>query len=162
VVTGLGLAVGAVFGRAYFLVLVGLCLVATVQVASWVDIELGGEFGDPTFSPDSVAQLEDEYRLVAGQLNLDFGSLDPTDTVSTEVSLGAGELTIIVPDDMSVVIDTHIVAGEYTAPDGTHYSGTDLSWTYTQNPDGADGTLLIDASVGFGQLNVRLVERGDK
>ena len=40
-VVGVGLAVGAMFGRAYSLIFLGLILVGLVQLTSWFDIDLG-------------------------------------------------------------------------------------------------------------------------
>ncbi len=125
VVVGVGLAVGAMFGRAYTLILLGLILVFLVQVTSWVNIPLGGGFGDPRYTPASVVDVSSEYRLLAGQMTLDLGDLRPLTDVRTEVSLGAGELTIDVPDDVNVVIVIRVVAGEVNTPDG-QYTGTDL------------------------------------
>ena len=85
IVVGVGLAIGTVFGRAYSLLFIGLILVALVQVGSWFDLRLGGGFGDPTFSVVSEVELNEDYRLLAGQLRLDLSDLELTGTAATNV-----------------------------------------------------------------------------
>ena len=155
IMVGAGLAIGTVYGRAYSLVFIGLLLVAMLQVTSWFDLRLGGGFGDPTYRVESVVELESDYRLLAGQLRLDFSRLDPVGTVSTEVSLGAGEMLVELPSDVNLIIDMRVVVGELTTPDGT-YNGTDLRRVFEHHPEGAVGTINIDAEVGFGQLHIDL------
>ena len=158
ILVGVGLAIGTMFGRAYSLVVIGLILIALVQVNSWFDLRLGGGFGDPTYRVDRVAELESEYRLLAGQLRLDLSGLNPVGRVQTDVSLGAGELLVEVPDDVNVVIDVRIVAGELNTPAG-HDDGIDIRHVFENRPAGAVGTISIDAEVGFGQLNIDLASR---
>ncbi len=150
---GAGLLVAVLYGRAYSLIFVGLLLVVALQFTSWFDVELGGGFGDPVFNVDSVEELESEYRLLAGELRVDLSDLAPVGDVATEISLGAGELTIEVPDDVNVIVDVRVVAGELNIPTG-QVNGTDIDRRVELRPEGATGTLEVDASIGFGQLNV--------
>ena len=157
-VVGTGLAIGALFGRAYTLIVIGLALVAMIQVTSWFDVELGGGFGDPTYRIETVSTVDPEYRLLAGELTVDFSDLDTSETVQTEISLGAGQLTVEVPDDMNVIVELRVVAGEINTPDG-RFDGTDLDRLYENHPDGASGTLVIEASIVFGQLDLVIEDR---
>ena len=158
-VIGGGLVVGALFGRAYSLVFLGLLLVAAIQITSWFDVPLAGGFGDPRFQAATAAEVESEYRLVAGQLQLDFGSLDLEGEVFTEVSVGAGELLIVLPDDVNVRVESRVVAGDYSIPGGLSRTGTDISGVFEHTPEGATGMVSIDASVGFGQIDLRFENR---
>ncbi len=157
-IVGAGLLIGALFGRAYTLIIVGLVLVAGVQFTTWFDVRLGGGFGDPRFSAVTAEQVEPTYELLAGELHLDLSDLDPTTVTATDVSVGAGELRVIVPDDMNIVVDMRVIAGELTWPE-TVVAGTDLDRRYQRSPEGAVGTIEIDAAVGFGQLIVQLDAR---
>ena len=59
---------------------------------------------------------------------------------------------------MNVIVDMRVVAGEINAPNGD-FNGTDLTRVFEHHPEGAEGTLIIDAEVGFGQLNLDLESR---
>ena len=161
-VVGVGLAIGALFGRAYSLIFLGLILVGLVQLTSWFDIDLGGGFGDPVYRIETVEMVQDEYRLLAGEMVIDFTDLDfstgSVNDVRTEVSLGAGQLVIEIPDDVNVVVDLRVVAGELNWPDGK-VDGTSLDRVFERHPDGAIGEIVIDASVGFGQLDLNIEGR---
>ena len=50
------------------------------------------------------------------------------------------------------------VAGELNWPDGK-VDGTSLDRVFERHPDGASGTIVIDASVGFGQLDLNIEGR---
>lgn len=156
IIVGTGLLVGAFFGRAYSLIVVGFVFVGALQMAIWFDVPLSGGFGDPSFAPQTVDELLiEDYDLLAGQLDIDLSNISSTGTIVTDMSLGAGELNLTIPNDMRVVVDMRVVAGEIKTP-VEDTAGTDQSWTFTYSPDDPVGTLEIDASVGFGELDVRV------
>jgi phage shock protein PspC (stress-responsive transcriptional regulator) len=118
VVVGLGLLISTWFGRARGLILLGLLLVPTVAVSAVVDrIDLRGGTGERTWAPTTAAQLQDRYRLGAGSLELDLTDLDtstvnPDDpTLRTELSLGTGEVRLIVPEDWSLEVTSTVDLG---------------------------------------------------
>ncbi len=118
VVVGLGLLLSTWFGRARGLVLLGLLLVPAVAVSAVVDrIDLRGGTGERTWTPLTAAQLRDRYRLGAGSLQLDLtdldvGTLDPDDpTLRTELSLGTGQVQVIVPEDWRLDVVSNVEIG---------------------------------------------------
>lgn len=113
-VVGLGLLVSTWFGRARGLILLGLLLIPVVAVSAVADrVDLRGGIGDRTWAPEGMSQLRDEYRLGAGSMQLDLTRLDPgsTDPVRTEMSLGAGQLQLVVPQDWALDIDAGVDIG---------------------------------------------------
>ncbi len=108
-VVGLGLLLSTWFGRARGLIVLGLLLVPVVAVSAAADrIDFRGGIGERNWSPQSSVQLRDQYRLGAGLLQLDLTRLDPSTLDSedpvlhTELSLGAGQVQLIVPETWSI------------------------------------------------------------
>lgn len=113
-VIGLGLLVSTWFGRARGLILLGLVLVPIVAVSAAADrVDLRGGIGERRWVPETAAAVRDEYRLGAGSMQLDLTEVDPAsvDTLSTDMSLGAGELQLVVPQDWTLDIDAGVDIG---------------------------------------------------
>jgi hypothetical protein len=155
---GVGLVVGAWFGRARWLIAPGLLLVAALSVAGAVDVPLEGGFGERRFEPLALAELRDEYRLVAGEMVLDLRSLDlPAERVVVEASIGAGSLVVVLPPDATAVVDAEIGAGELSLPgdlDDGHRGGVGVDQRVTLPGDEGAGTLVLDLEVGLGEVQV--------
>ena len=164
-VVGIGLVVGAVLGRARWLVVWGIVLVVLASAAAFADGRLRGGVGDRTWTPHTVADLHTPYRLGAGESTLDLTELDlgGTDRQRVEVRQGVGELVVVVPADVTVLVDADVRAGEIRWDVGDAFGGqrtqdgTDVSERFTM-PQGSapsSATLVIDAELGLGNLEVR-------
>ncbi len=157
VVLGAALVVGAIFGRARWLIVVGLIAAPMLFGAALLDVPLEGGFGDPHFTPMTTAELESEYRLVAGELVVDLSEIQvaPQDVLEIEASVVFGSLQIRVPQGAGVEISGEIDAGEI------RYFGDSVAQGVNHDRsvvlDGA-GLIVIDAHVGFGELVVTEVE----
>ncbi len=157
VILGAALVVGSVFGRARWLIAVGLIAAPLLFGAALLDVPLEGGFGDPYFAPQSAAELEEEYRLIAGELELDLTNVDlaPEEVYEVDASVVFGSLQIRVPDDVGVQVAAEVDAGEIRVDGNSVAQGVNNRREI--NYDG-DGTILLDAHVGFGELVVDLVE----
>ncbi len=155
ITVGAGLLIGTFFGRSRALILIGVLLLAGLQFTSWFDIPLVGGFGDPRFHPDRIAAIQDEYRLIAGELWLDLTEVSDLATVEgqveSDVSLAAGSLRIIVPADVPLDLDARVIAGELHVGDEQQV-GADLE--YRLREDGTGGGLRLDVEVGFGEVHI--------
>jgi hypothetical protein len=110
--------------------------------------------GDRTHAVTTMDELEERYELGAGDLTVDLRDLElPAGTTSLEVRVGAGQLTVLVPPDATVVVDAEVGLGEVVAFD-TRVSGVTPQRRVTEEGDPGSGTLEIEASVGLGQLEV--------
>jgi phage shock protein PspC (stress-responsive transcriptional regulator) len=161
-VIGLGLLLGTFVGRGRGLIWVGLVLLPVVVVAELVapmDLELG-EFrqgvGELVVTPASIDDLEPSYQLGAGSLNLDLSGLEFTDIHRVAVQVGFGEVVVSVPDDVSVEITGQVAGGELDAL-GRTSSGLALERAVVDEVEDADGRLVLDVQVGFGDATVRRV-----
>jgi hypothetical protein len=158
-VVGAAIAVGAFTGfRVGGLVGVGLLLLAAFGVAASSPGSFGAGVGDKLERPLDAAALESSYEYGIGDYELDLRSVDlPEGETRVEVSLGIGELTVLVPDDVAVEVDAHAGAGEVvvlgSADDGI---GADREVSLP-GPEPDSPTLVLDAGVGFGQITI---ERG--
>jgi phage shock protein PspC (stress-responsive transcriptional regulator) len=164
-VVGIGLVVGAVIGRARWLVVWGIVLVLLASAAAFADVQLRGGVGQRTWTPHTVADLHTPYRLGVGEATLDLTELDlgTTDRQRVEVRQGVGDLLILVPADATVLVDADVRAGEIQRDvDGSFGAqrmsdGTDVSERFTI-PEGSapsSAVLVIDAELGVGSMEVR-------
>jgi phage shock protein PspC (stress-responsive transcriptional regulator) len=142
--------------RVHLLVLLGVLLVPVAAAAAIADVRLSDHFGDRTRAPVSVAEMPAEFRLAAGQLNLDLTHLAlPEGTTTVRVHIGAGEARIRVPAGVSVRIEGNLDAGEARVL-GTHDDGvsvdpghTDRSWPT------ASKRITLHIDQGFGDIDVQ-------
>ncbi len=159
-VVGIGLVVGAFLGRARSLVVWGVLLTALASAAAVVpDVPVNGGIGDRTWRPATVADLRSEYRLGIGDAELDLTRLDLTDAgrLRVDVRQGVGDLTIVVPDDVVVLVNADVQGGDLRLPDREDIDGTDLSDRVVVPEGSSPGSavLVIDAEMGLGSLEVR-------
>jgi phage shock protein PspC (stress-responsive transcriptional regulator) len=158
---GLGVA-GWRGGFASFLtILLAIATWSSMVVPPGLDIT--GRVGDVTWKPASatVGVTPDSYRLGAGTGVLDLRGL-PTEGLSPGTPVptipayvGVGELTILVPPELTVRFDGHVGLGEIILPAETQnngHDGTDISRSTVVGNGPAE--VLVDAGVGIGSLTV--------
>ncbi|MFI9639552.1 PspC domain-containing protein [Micromonospora sp. NPDC051925] len=156
---GLGLLVGTWFGRARWLIALGLVAAAALGVAAVAESydRVRGVDGAVTWAPSSYRELADRYENSFGDATLDLRAVDfaERDTdLTVVVNLGAA--TIVVPPNVDVTAVTNVKAGEATVfgrrsagLEGQARQLTDLG------PDGAGGgTLRLTVHVNAGNLEV--------
>ena len=162
-VVGLGLVVGAWFGRAGGLVALGIVLVPVVLVALMSDT-VKFDFstsGDGYHRPAGVDEIPDAYRLGIGSLVVDLREADFRGrVVEVEAEVGIGELTVYLPQDVATDVSGRVGMGSIRTWDhlgATSRQGIGLVSDYAS--EGADGMIILDASVGLGEIEVRTLPR---
>jgi hypothetical protein len=165
-VLGLGLVVGAWFGRARWLIPIGLVLVAALAIttaARNADFDGGDFHGRPalntTWPPTTVDEVVRNYNADAGNATLDLSKVDFADSkaVDVDVQTGLGNLTVLLPPNVDVEVHGQVDIGD-AAVLGNQWGGVGQSGrTVTDN--GADGEgggkLVLNARVnGPGNLEV--------
>jgi phage shock protein PspC (stress-responsive transcriptional regulator) len=160
VVLGIGLVVGAWWGRARILILLALLLVPLALGASFMTAPLEGGIGGLRFTPANAAELRDEYRLMGGTLILDLTDLSiPAQPVRIAASVAAGQLVVIVPPDASVELRARMGAGQVTVFDYYHdgiiltNAGTSLDEQYVRRHRFGP-TYVLDLQGGIGDVFV--------
>ncbi len=165
---GAGLLVGAVAGRARWLIAVGLVLlpviaaVGVVETVAARDLPLVGvdglRVGERTLVAEDLAELDDAYRLTAGRLVVDLSRLEPLPEDSAlDLAVGAGEIEVVLPSRSTTEISASAGVGSVTLP-SRDADGFDIDldehW-----PGGAEGgELQLDARVGAGEITISASE----
>ena len=117
----------------------------------------GGGIGERVERPISVSELEREYRLGFGQLELDLRGLElPRGETHVEASVGLGELDITLPSDVAVAVTAEARWGKIDVL-GRETDGRDSRDRYVDPGfDNASRRLVVDAEVrGPGEISVR-------
>ena len=166
-VLGLGLVVGAWVGRARWLVFLAIPLVLITALASAVSGWPGNRTveSDPVmWTVSSPTDLSREYRLGAGEATLDLSGLRAVDLAGATlppvvVELGAGELRVILPADISVRWSANVQLGELRLPGDAGSvetrSGIGIAESGVSAPQAPGRTIALAASVGLGQLTLQ-------
>ena len=117
----------------------------------------GGGIGERVERPVSVSELEREYRLGFGKLELDLRALElPRGETRVEASVGLGELDISIPSDVAVAVTTDAHWGEVDLlgrqTDGRHARDRYVDPGFSS----ASRRLVVEAEVrGPGEISVR-------
>ncbi|MTV26936.1 hypothetical protein FTX61_16160 [Nitriliruptoraceae bacterium ZYF776] len=104
----------------------------------------------------SLEQLEPRYGLIAGQLDLDLTELE-FDPGTTELGVDVlfGQVTVLVPDGVTVRGDARSLAGQIDTFDEASRGLLPRRDLHDDAP-GADAPVLeLDVRVGFGQIEVQ-------
>ena len=164
-VVGLGLLVGAFVGRSRGLIWLGvlllpLVLVAQIPEASWMsavpivstDSSAAGEL---SLTPTGFDDLQSRYEIGAGSIRLDLTEL-PFDgeSVDLEVSVGAGEIRIIVPDDVTVTATGSVGIGQIQLEERSA-GGLGIGDLEVQlDPDDPVGSITLELNAGLGDIRM--------
>ncbi len=168
-VIGAGLLVGALFGRARWLIIVGLLLMPVLFLASvgptW---SINGEAGERYIRVESIEDLERidfKYELGAGVLEIDLSDFvapsrqDPdTYPISIEAQIGAGEIRIWLPEPASAIVRGKVGIGSV---DILGYQSAGLGVSRVEGTEFSDEGIpmfSIDANAGVGSVVVSEVE----
>jgi len=152
-VLGIGLVVGAWWGRARILILLALLLAPLAVTASFITTPLEGGIGDQRYAPVSAAEVRDEYRSLGGRLVLDLTGLQAgTRTVHISASVAVGQLMVILPPEASVELRSRVGAGDSYLL-GSQDVGTSLDNSYVRRTPYRT-TYILDLEAGIGEVFV--------
>jgi predicted membrane protein len=154
VAVGVALVLGARSGPHGWLITVGVLLtVATLFSAVAPTEALRGGIGERMHDVASVGDLESQYDLGIGEFTLDLRDLSLETGRTVVVAVGAGGLTVLVPEDLEVRIDATVSAGEIDLFD-ERADGLSVERSYESPGYDVEGGLLLDLSVGAGRIEV--------
>ena len=156
---GVGLLVGAWRGRARGLVLIGLLLLPFALAASFVKVPLDGGWGNSGYQPQSVSQLQPEYRLFGGSMYFDLSQLQgQTGPVELTASVGVGSIAVVLPRDASVDITSSVDGGQLNLF-GREFSGTSVSQRVVGSGTGGGTVMHLRLDVGLGDVYITRVDQ---
>ena len=151
---------GRASGFSGFLVVVLGLLLVSASAVSRVEVQDG--VGDRTWLPVPSTGVT-SYELGAGEATLDLSRLDSATTSTTTtpqritVEMGAGDLTILVPDGLDTRVDASVGFGDITHRGGiggtTDTTGSDRSTTTVIGDQPVQ--VVVDAELGLGQITIQ-------
>ncbi|WNV90813.1 PspC domain-containing protein [Umezawaea sp. Da 62-37] len=157
-IMGVGLLVGSFVrgGRGLIGLVIPLGLVGVLgTVVNLADLNGSGRVGDITESPASIAEVDPEYVLKAGSIQLDLTGLPDAGRVETEVRTVVGTVQVTVPKTADVEVRCEADLGSVRCL-GHQSSGTDALVEATEPGTGGAGGLKIVLNVrnGVGDVEV--------
>jgi hypothetical protein len=157
-IIGIGLVVGTWWGHARWLIVIGLLLLPFAWGASLIGMPLDGSWGSHRFTPTTVDELRDEYRVAGGELLLDLTRLDSADEpVVVDASVAMGELRVLLPDDAGGEINATVGGGRIRILDAFE-NGTTIESQYDLEGDGPQFALDLEAGLGEIRVDTRQSE----
>ncbi|MGW0118176.1 PspC domain-containing protein [Streptomyces sp. NPDC003327] len=162
-VFGLGLVVSSFLGRTGFGTILQTVLTAgLLAVAVALPDRITTEWVRETWRPTTVTAVRSEYGVGTGVGTLDLSgvSVPAGTTVGTRLSVGAGKVKVVVPNDAVVRLRAEVGLGDVRLP-GQPPGDIDIApgrdETRTLAPPAGTvpaGTLDLSLEVGLGQVEV--------
>jgi hypothetical protein len=154
-VIGLALIIGSFDGPHVGLIVAGVFVtIAVLAVAATPPDAFNGGIGERNIRVTNQANLTDQYNVGLGELRLDLSDLAMTESAEIEATVGAGDLTIMLPPGVPVDIDAAAGAGQIDLF-GEIDNGISVSDTYTSDGfDSATVTLTLELDVAAGNIKV--------
>jgi phage shock protein PspC (stress-responsive transcriptional regulator) len=154
IVVAAGLLVGSLWGRSRALIVLGLLIAPFAWAGALIDVPLEGGFDQRFYSPTTVVEVRDQYRLVGGVLRVDLTELEwGRDPVEVDASVAFGEVEVLVPEDVHIDLRASVGAGEIEFFDQIR-NGVEVEVARTAGEPGAEKTLVLDAQSSFGKIEV--------
>ncbi|GAA2796939.1 PspC domain-containing protein [Crossiella cryophila] len=150
-VLAIGTLVGAFRGGGRLLVVLGFP-VAIVAIGLTASQYWTQSVGERSFRVTSASQLEPNYRLGAGSIDLDLSALDLNDpkvNASTSIVVGAGTIHVVVPKDVDLDLFCKSAIGSVQCLGNERDGGGEVKL----DDNGADGP-------GGGKLRLRAEVQG--
>ncbi len=157
VIVGLGL-IAVPISRYTGLVVLGVGL-TVVLAASNFDFPRRGGVGETAVTVLSPAELRPQYSLVAGSFLLDLSEVDlgpAREALDVEVSVGLGELVVIVPDGLGVEAEVEVGTGQLHFLGDEIGEGSGISQTlHSEDFERARHRIELRLDMGAGSVEVR-------
>lgn len=164
VTVGLAMVIGAFRGHARWLALLGFPAIALLLIDDVATVSVDAGVGDRrVLVAEDGRPTDDDHELAMGSLELDLRDVegDRSDPTRVEASVGAGELRVLVPDDMEARVVASVGAGDINAPgiDDNGDGEVDLERRFTleredDTPEGEGRLVELDLRVDLGEVEV--------
>ncbi len=152
-ICGLMLVVGAFFGRAGGIIVLGLLATVVLTGSTAADRWDGDRV---TVAPTTASSLEDRYWLGVGEQLIDLREvtdLESLDGRNLEVEGGVGHIEIILPAGLTAIVDADVDGPGDIDLFGEESGGIDVTKRSTDGLE-SDPRITIDAQLGVGQIEV--------
>lgn len=165
-IIGVGLMVGGFMGRARWLIIVSAILVPTLLFSPAFEYDWQERNFNLDVRPTTFAAVEDSYAIDLGELVIDLRQL-PWDgeELDLEAAVDAGNMRIYLPDGVGLIGEASVDVGRVSSEDraGTSQRNDQVSAglgqpTLTFDDPGEAGTVILDAHVDLGNIEIRRLE----
>jgi hypothetical protein len=154
IVVGLALIAGARSGRHGGLIALGVVLTVLLGLASSLNVPLTAGVGNRTYTPGTTEDLPSRYRLAFGSLEVDLRGMQiSAPVVRVEAQVGFGQLVVRVPNGVALEVHGRVSGGQFVVL-GEERNGLNVEDTVRVAGAGAQATLVLDLSAGFGSVKV--------
>lgn len=155
IVIGLGLVAGAFWGRARWLVFIGVVVLPLALAANLIDFPLRGQVGGNYLAPRRASDLNEDYRVLAGSLTLDLTDFDfnPREPITLPLHMAVADATISVPRGVGVTLRGHLEAGQVSFF-GARSEGVDLRFDEFAGRPALERELVVDLDAQYGSVNL--------
>lgn len=152
-ILGLGLLVGSIWGRARWLILLGVILVPTLLFSPVFEGNWNSDGLDVDAEPRLFSEIEPSYDIDVGNMVIDLRELDwDGETVDIVARVDVGNLVIRIPDGVGITGTASVDVGR-VASNGRQSSGVGDP-TLNFNEEGTLGTVRLDAHVDLGNIDI--------
>jgi hypothetical protein len=139
-----------------FAALVALVIAAAAIFVAVFDVHLGRGVGDRSYVVTSVQELDGDYRLGVGSMELDLSAVRlPAGETRLETSVDVGELHVVVPAGVAVRAHGEAQVGQVDVL-GTVDDGRNVE---VDVREAGARLLVLDADVGVGSVRVERTVR---
>jgi phage shock protein PspC (stress-responsive transcriptional regulator) len=152
---GVIIAIGAFTGQAVGgVVVLALGVLAALALAFAVRVPLFSGVGNQVDSPTTVAAVHSTYEHGIGDFHVNLEDVAfPVGRTHVKTTLGIGNLTVRVPQDVTVVADGRASAGDVRLL-GHEESGTHVHSHVVEVGTHPARVVVLDARIGLGELKV--------
>ena len=150
-IVGLGMVAGAFLGGGR-----GLIPLAALLCCFGVLLNFGhvndphNIVNDASYTPTTLSAVQPSYSAGIGDVTLDLTQLPNTGTVNTTVSVGTGDVRVLVPANAEVTATCHAPIGNVECL-GSHENGANNGSISASQPSTGDNlkiTLDVESSIG--------------
>jgi hypothetical protein len=157
IVIGVGLIIGAWFGRARGFIILGIILSLMLPVAADEhNRQRSGRPGTVSWVPLTTSEISDSYDHRFGEATLDLSNVDFTGhDVVIRAEISFGQLTVILPEKVDAVVDADVSLGDATV---FSYNISGAGVNRTERNEGTDGAgggnlrLVLDVKFGHAEV----------
>jgi phage shock protein PspC (stress-responsive transcriptional regulator) len=155
VVLGIGLLVGAWWGRARGAIVLGVLVLPVALVLSLIHLPFGVEIASRALSPRRDDPFPSSQRLLAGELFIDLTRVDLQGRSRTlDIELGAGAVHLIVPREVNVHLVAEVGMGGLRVTGYPDRYGVDLLRDVALPGSPGGGVLTINVDQGIGSVDL--------
>ena len=154
-VIGSSLVAGGWWGRPRGLIVTGSILCVVLLVATVIVVPIRGGVGSFEVHPMELGEVFNGYHLAAGTVVLDLRDVEIGTSREVRVSVGAGQLRVVVPFGVEVHVVARVGFGKVVVFDDAD-SGVAVERSFVSDGT-ASGSWVLDLDVGVGKLSVEQV-----